>query len=127
MSDVQIFQIFGFMLLFIGLSTLLNKDTYKKMMDDFASSYWLYFLTWILIFLLWFIMVSFHNIWEWEMWLIITLLGWMSLTKWMVMIVFPDWTMDVTKKVMGIEKFITAYKYLVISLWLIFLILWYLS
>lgn len=126
MSDSQIFQIFGFLFLFIWLSSLLNKNIYKKILDGFISNFWLYFLTWGLVLLLWFIMIAFHNVWELKLTVIITILWWMSFIKGAVMLILPEWTMDLTKKVMKMNSIMAIFSYPILILWLVFLILGYL-
>lgn len=125
MSYLHVFQIFGLFLFLLGLSSIINKNIYKKILESFASSYGLFFLTWLLVLFLGYLMVTFYNIWEWKLTVIVTILWWMSIIKGAFMVAFPEWTMTLTKKIIKINCIMSFFWYPVIVLWLILLYLGY--
>ena len=74
-------SIIGPMYLILGLSVLLYAKQWKKIMGELSKNH--FTLIGIMIFSIIFglIIIQMHNIWEWSLWVVITLTGWCAFLK----------------------------------------------
>ena len=107
---------FGPILTLIGLSLLINGKYYQKVVDSFAKSPALIYITSFMILILGLIIVVSHNIWVADIPVVITIFGWLALIKGSLLLLFPETMMKFTKKM----KFGTAFT---VSTGVIYLIL----
>jgi len=105
MNDPQILQIFGLAYLTLGLGLSVNPKFYKGLIDNYKDNPAMTMLSGILAMVVGFIIVSNHNIWSSNLsTTIVTTLGWVSLVKGMLIIIFPESMIDMSKKVAPISE-----------------------
>ena len=82
MSDAQIFQLFGLLYTAAGLGGLLTKTGYlQNLLKEFSTSPALLYLSGMMAIVVGFLLVTFHNVWVLDWTVIITVFGWISLVK----------------------------------------------
>jgi len=92
--------IIGPVYLIFGLSILIYVKQWKKIMAEFSKNHFqmLYGMMMAVIFGL--VIITIYNVWEWNLYLIITLTGWSALIKGIFYFLAPSsWI----KKVMGVK------------------------
>lgn len=90
-------KIMGPTLLVLGLGFLVNPDHFRKMIKDFIKSEGLMFMASFCSLILGMIVVSMHNVWTTPWQAIISLLGWMTLVKGIVVALLPKQTHHLAK------------------------------
>lgn len=82
-------QIICLVYLAVGLGILINGDYYRKMMSDFVNNTAAIYIGGFMALILGYIIVVSHNIWEWHLVVIITIIGWLAIIKGILLFVFP--------------------------------------
>ena len=90
MTDASIFQIFGLTYLAIGLGMLVNPRFYGEMLNKMINNEAVLFVTGLLVFVIGYFLVAYHNIWTGGWTIVITIFGWLALLKGLMMIVVPE-------------------------------------
>ncbi|MCX6760814.1 MAG: hypothetical protein NTZ84_01755 [Candidatus Nealsonbacteria bacterium] len=90
MTDSSIFQILGLTYLAIGLGMLTSPRFYKEMLIKMIDNEAVLFVTGLLVFVIGYFFVAYHNIWTGGRTIIITIFGWLALLKGLMMIVIPE-------------------------------------
>lgn len=90
MTDTSIFQILGLTYIAIGLGMLINPRFYKDMLNKMINSEDVLFVTGLLVLIIGYFLVSYHNIWTGGAAIILTIFGWMALLKGLMMVVIPE-------------------------------------
>jgi len=124
MSDAQIFQLFGLIYTAVGLGGLLTKTDYtQKLLEEFATSPALLYLSGMMATVVGFLLVIFHNIWTLDWSVIITAFGWIALVKGLVLMALPE----MYGKIFGFMRqrttFLKVYSVFVLLLGIFFLVL----
>lgn len=88
-SSLLLARLIGPLFVLVGVGVLVNRRHYAAMMKRFLENTELYYFSGILAFLVGEVLVLFHNLWVWDWRVAITVIGWMSLLKGAVRIVFP--------------------------------------
>lgn len=73
----------------VGIGVLLNLKRYQKLIMDFFENTAVLYLGGVMAFAIGIVIVLFHNVWTLNWGIIITILGWVSLVKGIVLIVCP--------------------------------------
>jgi len=89
-STMIIAKILGPMFLIIGVGITGNMKYYQRVMEDFIKNAALMYVGGVMALLFGFIILSFHNTWRPNLSVIITIIGWLSLIKGVVLIVAPN-------------------------------------
>ncbi len=89
-NSLLLASIVGPFYLVFGLSMLLYVKQWQKMMKEFASNHFLMLPTMFISLIVGLIMINIHNIWEWDLYLIITINGWASLVKGVFYLLAPS-------------------------------------
>ena len=82
-------RLIGPLLVVVGAGVLLNPTHYMKMTENFLKDAQLHYFSGATAFLIGMAMVLHHNIWVSDWRVTITVIGWMSLIKGAVRILFP--------------------------------------
>ena len=82
-------QLLGAIMVAVGIGLLINPKLYQDMIKDFTKSSGLMYLAGIFTMLIGLLMVLSHNVWELSVVGLVTLLGWMTLVKGTIILVFP--------------------------------------
>lgn len=83
-------KIFGIYFLAIGIGFLLNPDRFRRIYQQVFRDENFLFLGGIMAILIGAVVISTHNQWELGWPVVITLLGWWSLMKGSVLVIYPD-------------------------------------
>jgi hypothetical protein len=59
-------------------------------MDSFIKSAGLMFIAGRFTVILWMLIISSYNVWQWDRTVIVTIIGWGALLKWLHMLVLPN-------------------------------------
>ena len=120
MSDAQIFQVFSLYYLAVGIGIMMNCDFYKKLFGDVTENTSAMFFGGIAALVIGFLLVTFHNIWEMDWHVIITVVGWMALIKGILILVCPKIMTALTKLMINKEIALKIMSVFVIVLGLLF-------
>ncbi len=104
MSDAQIFQLFSLAYVAVGVGILINPDFYKKIYQDFIDNGMAMYLGGFAALVIGYLLVTFHNVWEMDWHVIITIFGWIALIKGMLILVRPQVIIAVAKLFVNNEK-----------------------
>lgn len=99
MTDSQIFQIIGIIYTAVGLGGLINPGYYSKIVDSFDNNPALTYITAIVVAVVGYILVVFHNVWAVGWSLIITVFGYAALIKGVALLIFPRAFLAMSKSV----------------------------
>jgi len=89
-SSVFIAKIIGPLFIIVAVGLLLNLKYYQRVLEEFAKSPALLYLGGFNAFIFGILIVLFHNVWQLQWPVVITILGWMGLIKGVALLVFPD-------------------------------------
>ncbi len=92
----------------VGIGVLLNPAHYTTMAENFLKDAGLYYVSGAMVFVIGMAMVLYHNIWVADWRVIITILGWMSLLKGTVRIVYPSAGSQIAANLIGSETTLKA-------------------
>jgi hypothetical protein len=73
-----------------GIAVLSDKITFVKIVEDYEKSKGLTFISGLMALIIGMLLVHYHNIWVRNWTLLITIIGWISLFKGIMLIVFPQ-------------------------------------
>jgi hypothetical protein len=79
----------GTTLVILGI-TVFNKPYFNAVMTDLANSKGLVWITGLVTFVMGMVIVALHNVWSADWRVIITLLGWLTVIKGAVILLFPS-------------------------------------
>lgn len=74
-----------------GIAAVSGKVTFEKMLEDFERSPALAYVTGFFTLVLGMLLVQYHNVWTCNWTVLITLIGWISLIKGIMLIAFPQY------------------------------------
>jgi len=91
MTEPQILQMFGLIYVAIGIGMFINSDFYKPLLKEYKSNPAMTTLTGMIAFVLGFVIIANHNVWEPETvtTVMITFIGWLALFKGLIILAFP--------------------------------------
>ena len=92
-TSIFIAKLMGPILLAVGLSFLINEKSARAMAKDVFGSPGLIILFGIVDLLLGLVLVAIHNVWVMDWRVIITVLGWLSIVRGLVRILFAPYVM----------------------------------
>ena len=89
-SVSTIAQIVGLFMSIVSVGVLINAATYRQIIEEFTKNPALCYLGGILALFFGIFILMFHNAWEDSWATIITILGWLSVIKGALLIVYPN-------------------------------------
>jgi uncharacterized protein YjeT (DUF2065 family) len=116
MADAQIFQLFGIVFVPAGLVWVINPKAFREMVKDIINNSGVLFISGLSAVAIGYLLIAFHNTWALDRSVIITILGWVSLLKGLLIIITPS------------AQFLAFYnsaiikKYVSISPWLVLIV-----
>ena len=120
MSDAQIFQVFSLAYVAIGIGMLINPDIYKKLFEDFIDNGTALYFGGIMALVIGYLLVIFHNVWEMDWHVIITIIGWIALLKGILILVRPKVIIAIAKVFVNNEKALKIEAVIIILIGLLF-------
>lgn len=100
-NALKVAEIAGPILLLIGLSVLLHAKAWKGLFDKWQKDHFSLFPVMLLTTLLGLMIIGTYNVWEFNVWILVTLLGWIMLVKGVVYFLLPG---SVLKGSLGLGK-----------------------
>jgi len=73
-----------------GIAAFTSKSIFTKMIEDFEKSRGLTFITGFIAIILGMLLVTYHNIWVQDWPVLVTIIGWLSVVKGIMLIAFPQ-------------------------------------
>lgn len=91
-------QVFGVVLLALGVGMLFNADHYRKVFKQFMGEGTLYFLSGWIALPLGVVLILHHNVWQGPWWVVVlSLLSWSITLKGALLLIAPEWMQDMGK------------------------------
>ncbi len=100
-NALKIAEIAGPVMLLMGLSILLHAKAWQRLFDKWVKDHLSLFPMMLLSTLLGLMVISMYNVWEFNVWLLVTLLGWGMFVKGVVFFLIPG---SALKGVVGFGK-----------------------
>jgi len=116
---VQIAQFLSIFYLAYAIGGLMNKDYFKKIIDGLMKSMSEMMALGFVLILFGIVIVQNHNIWVWDWTVLVTIVGWASLLKWVSFVAFPEMFAKMSKKMLT-KGMLSAAPILSLVLWLLF-------
>jgi len=108
-NAIMIAKILWPILALFALSLLLNPGMYQKMIKEFEkSSSWMV-MGGLLSALVGILIVGSYRVWSFDWTLIVTLIGYLSLLKWVTLLLFPSYIFKLSDKVLAMDLWHIVY------------------
>lgn len=88
--SVLIAQITSVIYLSAALGAIFSANHYRRILDDMFKNAGLTYLTGFMAVIIGYLIVNYHNTWEKNWTVLITILGWLALIKGVLIIAFPE-------------------------------------
>ena len=95
--SILLARFLGLLFVIITAGVLLNLKNYQKVMEDFFENPAMVYIGGLMALVFGIFLVMFHNIWVLNWTVLITILGWSSLIKGILLIVFPNMIFKMTE------------------------------
>lgn len=100
-NAIKIAAVIGPVFLVLGVSFLLYMKTWQKIMTNWLKNHYELIALMVVQLVLGIIVVNMYNVWELNIWLLVTLAGWAMILKGIVYLVIPGpmikWALQVVK------------------------------
>jgi hypothetical protein len=117
--SILIAKIASVVYLSVALGAICNRDYYRRVLDDsFNNAALTYFMGFTAV-ILGFLIVNYHNLWVKDWTVLVTILGWLALTKGVLIITFPRFVQSYSKLILG-SKGLLVFPYVAAFLGLLF-------
>lgn len=113
-TAIFIAKILGPCLVVAGIGLLFNMGFYRNVMIDYAKNSFLVFFGGIIALIVGILILLFHNVWEANWTVIITIYGWGGLIKGIWLIVFPKTVPNVTKAYQSNKALLTVHSIVIL-------------
>lgn len=127
MTDTQIFQLFGLAFFSIGVGMLVNPKFSRNIMDDLEKNAMAAFMGGAMSLAIGYLIVTFHNTWNLDSSLIITVVGWVAIFKGIGFLAVPQYVSPFYRKFFKKRSFNSFAAWFVTALGFISLILGFLA
>jgi hypothetical protein len=97
--SILIAKITSVVYLSAALGAVFSRDHYRRLLDDLFKNAALTYLMGFTAVILGFLMVNYHNTWGKDWTVLITILGWLALTKGVLIIAFPGLVRSYSKAI----------------------------
>lgn len=98
-NAVAIAAVAGPVYLLLGLSMLFYAKPWQKLMEQWEQNHLSLFTLMFVSFILGVFIVRSYNVWEWNLWLLVTLTGWCAVVKSVIYFLLPGSTVKALIKV----------------------------
>lgn len=126
MTDAQIFQLLGITFVPMGLAWIFNPKGFRDMLKDFSNRGVL-LLSGMLAIIMGYLIVTFHNTWSSNTAAIITIIGWVSLLKGLVIIFIASTKENISLILKLVKHYLTIMPWLVLIVGLVAFYLGYIA
>lgn len=83
----------------VGLSALIKKEYYQKLFATVEKNGWFIMLVGMMSLVIGMALITYHSKWTSGMESLISIIGWITLVKGIMTLMFPDWMIKLTKNV----------------------------
>lgn len=80
-NEIALASLIGPIYLLIGLSLLFHANSWQNLLEKYEKDHFLLFPLMLVYVVVGFLIVRMYNVWQWNVWLLITLTGWGLLIK----------------------------------------------
>jgi uncharacterized protein YjeT (DUF2065 family) len=87
MTDEQIFQLLGIAFFPAKLVWVINPQVFRNLINDIIKNSEMLFISGLLAIMIGYLLIAFHNYWAFNRSAIITIIGWVSLIKGLLIII----------------------------------------
>lgn len=102
-----------------SLPGFFNRDYYRRLADDMYKNAALTYMMGFMAVIVGFLIVHYHNLWGRDWTVLITIIGWLSLIKGVLIIVFPKFIQRLSESFLT-ERTLKIYPYVTLSIGLLF-------
>lgn len=102
-TSALIARFIGPVMLAAGISMFVNRDRFKQIFRDFSENPGMIFMAGVMALTLGVTLVTFHNIWVADWRVFITAYGWLALFAGIIRMIFPEFALDLGKRMMEHE------------------------
>ncbi len=113
-TSILLARLIGPLFVIVGLGVLLNSRHYMAMTESFIKNAELYYLSGAIAFVVGVAIVLFHNLWVSDWRVVLTIIGWMSVLKGAMRILFPTFGLSVAGKLTESNAMINGFAILVL-------------
>ncbi|MFA7686099.1 MAG: hypothetical protein WCX95_04855 [Candidatus Gracilibacteria bacterium] len=115
-NAIKVAEVVGPVFLVLGLSFLLYLKTWQKIMGSWLKNHYELIPLFIVQLVAGIIIVRMYSVWEWNIWLLVTLSGWTMIIKSVTYFLIPG---GVTKWALSLKKLtsLLALSSLLLTLW----------
>jgi len=106
MADALIFQLLGLIYLAVGIGIFVNQEFFRKLLLDFTQNLSASYIGGIMALIIGYILVFYHNTWVFDWPILITIVGWLSLIKGLMILIFPALSFDLAKAFKRNKKYL---------------------
>lgn len=89
-TSILLARLIGPLFVVVSIGFFVNREHYTRMTETFLKNAELYYFSGALAFIAGIAIITFHNLWVTDWRIVITVIGWLSLTKGLVRILFPN-------------------------------------
>lgn len=97
-NAVSLAAVMGPVYVVVGLSVLLYAKSWRALMDEWERNHYTLFPLMFIYIVLGLIAIRMYNVWEWNIWLIVTLVGWILFLKGVFYFIAPGSWIKATLK-----------------------------
>ncbi len=123
MSDAQIFQVLWIIYFTFGIGIILDKQMLKKILEEYINNISITFISAILAVIMGYLLITFHNIWEANLTVIITIIGWIAFLKGLMLLIAPKLFLQMSKYFIKNKIIFNLVPFILFILGIFFLIL----
>ena len=118
-TPLFIARIVAVIYLAVGLGFLLNGDYYCKVVEGFTQNAGVTYLGGLMALTIGFLIIYNHNVWENNWTVLITIIGWMALTKGLLILIFPKKILEMSGSILKMKS-LSYFPWLILLLSLVF-------
>jgi uncharacterized membrane protein len=102
-----------------SLGGFISRDYYRRLSEDMYRNAGLTYMMGLLAVIVGFLIVHYHNLWAKDWTVLITIIGWLALTKGVLIIVFPKFVHRLSKSFLT-DRALQIYPYVTLLVGLLF-------
>ena len=117
--SVLIAKILAVIYVSAALGAMFSANYYRRLIDDLFNNAGLTYVSGFLALMVGFLIVTYHNLWGRDWTVLITIVGWLALTKGVLLIAFPEFVRSYSRPVFA-GRGLKVFPYIAMALALLF-------
>ena len=118
-TSILIAKIIGIIYLSFGLGILINTKLYQKLLEQLLIDPSIRILGGVMAIIIGILILEYHNVWEANWTIVISIIGWIALIKGILLLTFPKF-ITIVKPIFDSEKSLRVLAVLVILIGIVF-------